>query len=188
MQPGDTLWTLSDKLGVPLAQLIADNLLTNPDHLSIGQVLIYHPLVPLSTHHQPLEAATPLGLPARGRDPVQFLPPGTHVLYCTLTAYTAGFESTGKRPGDPDYGITATGKRAAEGVTVAVDPRVIPYGTWLYIPGLGYRIAQDTGGAITGNHIDVYFNDVGTARDFGVKRNVPVYVLPTRFNPGNLGA
>jgi 3D (Asp-Asp-Asp) domain-containing protein len=111
----------------------------------------------------------------------QPLPEGTRVIDCTLTAYTAGVESTGKEPGDPGYDITATGVPAVQGVTVAVDPSVIPYGTKLFIPGVGYRIAQDTGGAIIGDHIDVFYNDVQTALDFGVKRDVPVYILPASY-------
>ncbi|WDL99325.1 3D domain-containing protein [Alicyclobacillus sp. ALC3] len=107
------------------------------------------------------------------------------VLHCELTAYTAGPESTGKRPGDPGYDITSTGVPAIQGITVAVDPSVIPYGTKLYIPGVGYRIAQDTGGAIIGDHIDVFFNSLQVARDFGVKRNMPVYILPSWYHiPG----
>lgn len=99
------------------------------------------------------------------------------VLYCTLTAYTAGPESTGKAPGDAGYGITSTGQRAVQGLTVAVDPHVIPYGTELFIPGVGLRVAEDTGGAIVGHHIDVFYNDVQVAREFGVKRNIPVFVV-----------
>lgn len=51
-------------------------------------------------------------------------------------------------------GITATGTAVYKGI-VAVDPNVIPLGTWMYIPGYGYGLAADTGGAIIGNMIDL---------------------------------
>lgn len=91
------------------------------------------------------------------------------------TAYTAGVESTGKNPGDKGYGVTASGMKAQRGV-VAVDTNVIPFGTELYIEGYGYAIAGDTGSAIKGNKIDVFFDDYSDAIKYGVK-NVDVYVL-----------
>lgn len=97
------------------------------------------------------------------------------------TAYDAGFESCGKHPGDPLYGITATGMRACYGV-VAVDPRVIPYGTKLYITSpdgsvvYGCAIAADTGGAIKGNRIDLFYDSRADALQFG-RRNMVVYFL-----------
>lgn len=98
------------------------------------------------------------------------------------TAYEAGPRSTGKRPGDKGYGITASGARAKRG-TVAVDPRVIPLGTKLYIksltpgvPDYGFAIAQDTGGAIKGNKIDLFMNTVWECLQFG-RRPVMVYIL-----------
>lgn len=72
-------------------------------------------------------------------------------------------------------GVTASGMRAQRGV-VAVDPRVIPLGTRLYIPGYGDAIAADTGGAINGHMIDLCMESYGEAMQFG-RRHVTVYVL-----------
>ena len=86
----------------------------------------------------------------------------------TLTAYCPCTRCCGK--GD---GITATGTLAAEGRTIAVDPRVIPYGTHvllIFLDGTQREyIAEDCGGGVNGNHIDVFFSDHETARVFGVQ-------------------
>lgn len=65
-------------------------------------------------------------------------------------------------------GTTATGVPVAPGV-IAVDPRVIPLGTRLYVPGYGEGIAADTGGAIKGNTIDVWMSSAQAASDWGIK-------------------
>ncbi len=98
-------------------------------------------------------------------------------LLCKLTAYGPGFESTGKRPGDPGYMVTASGKLATPRRTVAVDPRLIPLGSLIYIDGIGYRVAEDVGGAVKGEHIDVYFPSDHEAVRFGVRKNVKVTVF-----------
>jgi 3D (Asp-Asp-Asp) domain-containing protein len=59
---------------------------------------------------------------------------------------------------------------------VAVDPRVIPLGTRLYIPGYGWAIAGDTGGDIVGNRIDLGFDSLRGAMEFG-RRDITVYRL-----------
>ena len=63
---------------------------------------------------------------------------------------------------------TASGAVAEAGVTIAVDPDVIPYGTEVVIDNQTY-IAQDCGGAIQGNRIDVYCNSHQEALQLGVK-------------------
>ena len=99
----------------------------------------------------------------------------------TATAYDLSFASTGKTPGDKYYGITASGTRARPGV-VAVDPRVIPLGTKLYIRSLdgskdyGFAVAEDKGSAIKGNKIDLFFETAEQVRQFG-RRKVKVYIL-----------
>lgn len=83
---------------------------------------------------------------------------------------------------DPSAGSkTAMGTRARVGA-VAVDPRVIPLGSKLYIESMdgfasyGYATAEDTGGAIKGNRIDLFYSTNAEANNFG-RRNVKVYVL-----------
>ncbi len=99
----------------------------------------------------------------------------------TATAYDLSYESTGKNPGDKHYGLTASGTMARPGV-VAVDPKVIPLGTKLYIQSLdgtkdyGFAIAEDTGGAIKGNKIDLFFESSEQVYKFG-RRKVKVYIL-----------
>lgn len=103
------------------------------------------------------------------------------VINMRATSYTASFEDTGKHPGDPGFGITATGARVRKGI-IAVDPRVIPLGTRVYVelPGVaadyGYAVAADVGGAIKGNKIDVYLETSSAVSAWGVKK-VKVYVL-----------
>lgn len=96
-------------------------------------------------------------------------------LVMNSSAYSIDYACTGKTPGMAGYGITASGMRAGYGV-VAVDPRVIPLGTRLYVEGYGYCIAADTGGAIKGNKIDLCFNSYSEAVNYG-RKNVTVYIL-----------
>lgn len=72
-------------------------------------------------------------------------------------------------------GLTSTGVVPYHGV-VAVDPDVIPYGTRMYIPGYGFAVAADCGGAINGNTIDLFMEDYGDAISWG-RRDVTVYFL-----------
>ncbi len=103
------------------------------------------------------------------------------VITMSASAYDAGFESTGKNPGDPHYGMTRSGTQVRPGV-VAVDPKVIPLGTKLYIESTdgtssyGYASAEDTGSAIKGNKIDLFFENRSDALRFG-RRTVKVYIL-----------
>lgn len=91
------------------------------------------------------------------------------LISAVATAYTAGSASAWST------GYTATGILARYGV-VAVDPRVIPLGSHLFIPGYGYAIAADTGGAIIGNRVDLCMDSLIDALNFG-RQAVKVYIL-----------
>lgn len=80
-----------------------------------------------------------------------------------LTAYCPCMKCCGKT-----NGITATGVKAKANRTVAVDPKKIPYGTVLKINGKTY-VAEDCGGAIKGNRVDIFFDTHAEALKFGVK-------------------
>ena len=104
-----------------------------------------------------------------------------NAMVMTATAYDLSFESTGKNQGDRYYGLTASGTKVRPGV-VAVDPRIIPLGTRLYVQSLdktkdyGFAIAEDTGGAIKGKKIDLFFESSNDVYNFG-RRKVKVYIL-----------
>lgn len=97
---------------------------------------------------------------------------------CVITAYCPCEKCCGiwakNRPNGIVY--TASGEVAQEGVTVAADWDVYPAGTVLYIEGMGEYIVQDVGGAVNGNHIDVYFDTHEKAVNFG-KQTAFVEVL-----------
>lgn len=72
--------------------------------------------------------------------------------------------------------VTATGTQARWGV-IAVDPNVIPFGTKVYIPQFDkVFIAEDTGGAIKGNKIDIFMENSDDAINWG-RRNIDIYIL-----------
>ena len=100
------------------------------------------------------------------------------VLNCRASAYEGSAVSNGKWAG-----TTATGRAPVYGI-VAVDPRVIPLNSKLYIESAdggkswvyGFAIAGDTGGAIKGDRIDLCYQTVAQCYSFG-RRNAVVYVL-----------
>lgn len=139
----------------------------------------------------PLAALCPLLLllgcsgirPPRGVDPVR--------VRMTVTGYCdcgdcCGWERSWLRLGAPVYssgpnkgkrkavGVTATGSETRRG-TAAVDPRRFPFGTVFRVPGYGYARAEDTGGAIKGNHIDLWFPSHEAALRWG-RRTLSVTV------------
>jgi 3D (Asp-Asp-Asp) domain-containing protein len=77
--------------------------------------------------------------------------------------------------GGSSSGRAALGMPARKGVA-AVDPRIIPLGSKLYIEGYGYAVAGDTGGAIKGGRIDLCFNTYSEAIRYG-RHTVTVYIL-----------
>ena len=88
-----------------------------------------------------------------------------------LTFYDPCVECNGN-----NLALTATGTTLTEGRTIAVDPSVIPLGSRVFIEGYGVFIAEDTGGAIKGNKIDIAVSTHERANELGVQY-ANVYLL-----------
>ena len=82
----------------------------------------------------------------------------------TLTGYCSCIKCCGK-----NTGITASGTNVQQGRTIAADVGILPFGTKVYIDGNIYTV-EDTGGAIRGNRIDIYFNNHQDALNFGLQK------------------
>jgi len=95
------------------------------------------------------------------------------------TGYTAGYESTGKNPNHPEYGITFSGVVVKRDLysTVAADLNVFPIGTILFIPDYGFGVVADKGGAIKGNRVDLYYETVDDVYNEWGKKEIDVYVI-----------
>ena len=107
----------------------------------------------------------------RGSYPSRGYFSGRRIITMNATAYTADpAENGGNRSGR-----TAIGLKIGHGV-VAVDPRVIPLGTRLFIEGYGHAVAADTGGAIKGHKIDLGCDTKRQMRRIG-RRKVKVHIL-----------
>ncbi len=78
------------------------------------------------------------------------------VVRMRVTSYTAA--SSGKAPGDSGYGITASGRPAGTGI-VAIDRSVVPFRSYVYVPGYGIGFAGDTGGGVRGRWIDLGYDE-----------------------------
>ncbi|MFT8872201.1 MAG: peptidoglycan-binding protein [Sporolactobacillus sp.] len=118
-------------------------------------------------------SAQPAAAPAQPAAPPNVQPAVSTVreFYANSTAYTAHCNGCS--------GTTATGINLIQNPdakVVAVDPSVIPLGTKLYVEGYGYAVAADTGGAIKGQKIDLFFNSNADALQWG-RRTVKVQIL-----------
>jgi 3D (Asp-Asp-Asp) domain-containing protein len=113
------------------------------------------------------------------------------ILAATEQAPSVGTKSWGRRftvtkyiPRDPKYGkdndgLTATLVKAdPDARIIAVDPKLIPYKSWVWIEGLGWFRAEDCGGAIKGFRIDILTATEGDAMEFGKQDRFAIVVPP----------
>ncbi|WP_409291567.1 3D domain-containing protein [Peribacillus sp. SCS-37] len=147
VKSGDTLWGISKKYHITVSQLKSWNKLKS-DHIKPKQVL----------------KITAAAKAAAKKTAVKKKSPSYREISVTATAYTASCRGCS--------GITATGlnlKRNPNAKAISVDPRIIPLGTKVYVPGYGYAVAADKGSAVKGHKIDVFISSKSKALQWGRK-------------------
>jgi len=120
--------------------------------------------------HQPVQPAEP---PTKKVEVRRYELASRHLKFRELTLEITAY--TAHDLGMDGRGITFTGLPVDKGV-LAVDPEVIPLGSIVWIPGVGYVVALDTGGAIKGYRADLYLPDRDSALRWG-RRTVKVRVI-----------
>jgi len=176
VQPGDTMWSVAQRHGISISQLKQWNNLSS-NTIYINQVLQVggqaaaqaKPSTPAttapSTPSTSTSTSTPAPAPAQERKSVS---KEITVEATAYTAYCAGCS-----------GITATGidlRSNPNRKVIAVDPRVIPLGSRVYVEGYGEAIAGDTGGAIKGTRIDLFMASQSSALNWG-RKTVKLQIL-----------
>ena len=177
MKISETVWRLNGK--VTKRDFFSQHIARAPQHRVIALGVMSHLMPGAIRPHKRYKAAPTSrggswGDRLRAQQPN--LPPANPDYFKPIrsidvlaTGYSAG-------PAGGSLGNwTATGVRCTYGA-VAVDPRLIPLGSKLYIEGYGYGFACDTGGAIKGKHIDLAFNSARAAMNNG-KRRTKVWIL-----------
>jgi N-acetylmuramoyl-L-alanine amidase len=175
VEAGDTLFTIARLNGVSVEELKEWNNLPS-DRIYVGETIAIKASAakPKTFENKIKSVATTSSkkkVTTSSTDSVSAPANTGKTLTMRATAYTAYCEGCS--------GITANGTDIRSNPNlkvIAVDPRIIPLGSRVWVEGYGEAIAADTGGAIKGNKIDVFIPTEGQARQWGVK-NVTVKIL-----------
>lgn len=172
VREGDTLWNIAQIYGVSVDALKDWNKLSS-DLIHPGLRLAIYTDMPAEMKAKPAAAAQPaaktVSAPQQPAPVSQTEAPKQEAtskqITVEATAYTADCEGCS--------GVTSTGvdlNANPDAKVIAVDPSVIPLGSKVYVEGYGYATAEDTGGAIKGNRIDVFIPDQQDAVNWGRKQ------------------
>ncbi|RFU65354.1 3D domain-containing protein [Peribacillus glennii] len=182
VKKGDTLWKIANKFGTSVEGIKSSNKLTSdiihPDQQLLilkGQkaAAIQQASAPAQKAAEPKKSVVKAASnePAANSSASSDQGETAKQLTVSATGYTASCEGCS--------GVTATGvdlKANPDAKVISVDPNVIPLGSKVWVEGYGYATAADTGGAIKGNKIDLFFPNKQDALNWGV-RQVTVKVL-----------
>ncbi|MEH7427085.1 LysM peptidoglycan-binding domain-containing protein [Priestia megaterium] len=164
VQPGDTMWSIAQRHGISISQLKQWNNLSS-NTIYINQVLQVGGQAAAQAKPSTPSTSTPAPAPAQESMSVS---KEITVEATAYTAYCAGCS-----------GITATGidlRSNPNRKVIAVDPRVIPLGSRVYVEGYGEAIAGDTGGAIKGTRVDLFMASQSSALNWG-RKTVKLQIL-----------
>jgi len=164
VQPGDTMWSVAQRHGISISQLKQWNNLSS-NTIYINQVLQVGGQA--AAQAKPSTPSTSTSAPA----PAQESKSVSKEITVEATAYTAYCAGCS--------GITATGidlRSNPNRKVIAVDPRVIPLGSRVYVEGYGEAIAGDTGGAIKGTRVDLFMASQSSALNWG-RKTVKLQIL-----------
>ncbi|PES40377.1 peptidoglycan-binding protein [Priestia megaterium] len=164
VQPGDTMWSVAQRHSISISQLKQWNNLSS-NTIYINQVLQVGGQAAAQAKPSTPSTSTPAPAPAQESKSVS---KEITVEATAYTAYCAGCS-----------GITATGidlRSNPNRKVIAVDPRVIPLGSRVYVEGYGEAIAGDTGGAIKGTRVDLFMASQSSALNWG-RKTVKLQIL-----------
>ena len=126
--------------------------------------------------------------PPRGIEPVEVVMKTTAYCHCRrCCSYKWFLFRPYQKSGFASFRIKHIGKTSSGAMvrpgTIAADTSIYPYGTVMYVPGYGYGRVEDTGGAIKGQHIDLYRPNHWFARQWGVRSKKVKVWLPAADKP-----